>query len=109
MRKSLALLLATIGFTTLVKAAVVGDIVHSLPDVGPLPSTWYSGYLDITETKSIHYIYIESLDKPTTDPIVLWMNGGPGCSSLIGLFSENGPFVFDDGESVIKPNPYSWN
>lgn len=49
------------------------------------------------------------MDKPSTDPVVIWMNGGPGCSSLIGLFSENGPFVFDDGETVIKPNPYSWN
>jgi carboxypeptidase C (cathepsin A) len=26
-----------------------------------------------------------------------------------GLFAENGPYVFDDGENVIKPNPYPWN
>jgi carboxypeptidase C (cathepsin A) len=28
---------------------------------------------------------------------------------MLGLFSENGPFVFDDGESQIKPNQYPWN
>ena len=39
---------------------------------------------------------------------MVWFNGGPGCSSLLALFQEHGPFVFDDGESVIKPNPYPW-
>jgi carboxypeptidase C (cathepsin A) len=54
-------------------------------------------------------VYIESLNNATTDPVLIWLNGGPGCSSLLGLFNENGPFVFDDGESQIKPNPYPWN
>jgi carboxypeptidase C (cathepsin A) len=75
-----------------------------------LPSNWYSGYLDVAgTTKQLHYIFIESLDKPSTDPILIWFNGGPGCSSLLGLFQENGPFVIDDGETVIKPNPDPWN
>jgi carboxypeptidase C (cathepsin A) len=45
----------------------------------------------------------------TTDPVLIWLNGGPGCSSLLGAFSENGPFVFDDGQLYIKPNVESWN
>lgn len=28
---------------------------------------------------------------------------------MLALFMENGPFVYDDGEDVIKPNPYPWN
>ena len=45
----------------------------------------YSGYLKVTATKQLHYVFIGSKDK-TTDPVVLWFNGGPGCSSLEGLF-----------------------
>jgi carboxypeptidase C (cathepsin A) len=57
----------------------------------------------------LHYVFIESLDKPTTDPVLIWFNGGPGCSSLHGLFQEHGPFIIDDGETIIKPNPFPWN
>jgi carboxypeptidase C (cathepsin A) len=87
----------------------VTDKVISLPSCAPLPSNWWSGFLNISPTKSLHYIFIESLNNATTDPILIWLNGGPGCSSMLGLFQENGPFIFDDGESIIKPNPYPWN
>jgi carboxypeptidase C (cathepsin A) len=92
-----------------VHAAPKAERVQALPLCGPLPSAWYSGYLPVSDTKSLHYMYVESLSNPTTDPLVIWLNGGPGCSSLLGAFSENGPFIFDDGQSVIKPNEFSWN
>ncbi|RHY75334.1 hypothetical protein DYB38_012174, partial [Aphanomyces astaci] len=41
-------------------------------------------------------------------PLVLWLNGGPGCSSLGGFFTELGPFVVQSDLSV-KRNPYAWN
>ncbi len=40
---------------------------------------------------------------------MIWFNGGPGCSSLAGYFMENGPFVMDDGQTVLHKNTESWN
>ena len=85
------------------------DEVHGLPEVGSLPSPWYSGYLTVSPTKRLHYVLVTSLGNLDTDPVVVWFNGGPGCSSLLGLFQEHGPFVIDDGQYYVKPNPWPWN
>ena len=45
---------------------------------------WYSGYLNFS-MGAYHYIFFDSQKDPTNDPVVLWLNGGPGCSSLIGM------------------------
>lgn len=41
-------------------------------------------------------------------PLTVWINGGPGSSSMIGLFEENGP-CYIDAEGNVVNNPYSWN
>lgn len=72
----------------------------------------YSGYLPTNSSLGgasdgqIHYTFIESLNDPTKDPLVLWLNGGPGCSSLFGLFQEFGPYLIS-GDNVVKNN-YTW-
>ncbi|KIH51016.1 hypothetical protein ANCDUO_18901, partial [Ancylostoma duodenale] len=51
----------------------------------------------------------ESQSDPSTDPLILWLNGGPGCSSLTGLFEELGPFKVRDYGATVYSNDYSWN
>ena len=41
-------------------------------------------------------MYIESENDPSKDPVIVWTNGGPGSSSLYGLFDEMGPYYFTD-------------
>lgn len=43
------------------------------------------------------------------DPLQIWFNGGPGCSSMMGIFQEHGPWVVDDGQKTLHENPWSWN
>jgi carboxypeptidase C (cathepsin A) len=90
-------------------AAPTAEKVTSLPDTTPFDSDTYSGYLKVSDTKELHYVFTESLDTPTTDPVLIWFNGGPGCSSMLGFMQENGPRIIDDGETVVKTNPYPWN
>jgi len=69
----------------------------------------YSGYLDDEETdKHLFYWFFESRNDPKNDPVVLWLNGGPGCSSLMGLFMELGPSSVDKNLKM-KFNDFSWN
>lgn len=69
----------------------------------------YSGYLDVeSEDKHFFYWFFESRNDPKNDPVVLWLNGGPGCSSLTGLFFELGSSAIDKDLNPVF-NPYSWN
>jgi carboxypeptidase C (cathepsin A) len=95
-------------------AAVFGarpkDEVLGLPECGNgLPSPWFSGYLTASPTKSLHYVFVTSLSDPDNDPVVVWFNGGPGCSSMLGFLQEHGPYSLADGTTNFTANPYSWN
>jgi cathepsin A (carboxypeptidase C) len=69
-----------------------------MPEMGTFDSFgFFSGYLDVDDTKSLHYLFVESQNAPDTDPLVIWFNGGPGCSSMLGFSQEHGPFVLDSG------------
>lgn len=53
---------------------------------------WEFRYVTIDETsgKKLYYYFVESERNPSKDPVVLWLNGGPGCSSFDGFVYEHG-------------------
>jgi carboxypeptidase C (cathepsin A) len=129
-----------------VLAAPVEDEILSLPgwlgNGGKLPSRHYSGLIDITgeqgvapaESMQVHYYYVEAEtsgahhgqvkrnEKHNANdvPLIMWSNGGPGASSLFGLFTELGPFNVNDnslktadynatGVPTLWYNDFAWN
>ncbi|CAE6415970.1 unnamed protein product [Rhizoctonia solani] len=74
----------------------------------------YSGYLDVDYgAKHLFFYFFESRSDPDSDPVLMWINGGPGCSSSLGLFMELGPCSVTgplrSGTNGTDWNPYSWN
>ncbi|KAJ3501772.1 hypothetical protein NLJ89_g9190 [Agrocybe chaxingu] len=69
----------------------------------------YSGYLDVAEDKHLFFWFFESRTVPADAPLILWLNGGPGCSSTTGLLFELGPCNIADNGRNVTHNPYSWN
>jgi len=54
------------------------------------------------------YFFFESRGSKADDPVLLWMNGGPGCSSELAVFYENGPFKITDNLTLVW-NEYGWD
>ena len=116
-------------------------LVTSLPYLDPksFQTKQYAGYLSASEDndKRIFYWLFEpdfsdpihsSSNEGTADhnrksglptydntdsvPLLIWLNGGPGCSSMEGLWVENGPFRLkkEKGKKLrIEINPFSWH
>lgn len=110
-------------------AEPIADRVVELPLFGTPPTPHYSGYLNATagcdiaingNSCQIHYwMALATNDKDDdnkhimdngwqTKPVVLFMNGGPGSSSLLGFLQEVGPLVMNATGGLMH-NPYSWN
>lgn len=70
----------------------------------------YSGNVPIdlnNKSRTLFFAFYPKLGDPV-DEVTIWLNGGPGCSSLEGFFQENGPFVWQPGTLAPVQNPYSW-
>jgi len=74
----------------------------------------YSGYFQTASSASasdgrkLFFWFFESRSAPSTDPVVLWLTGGPGCSSMLATLAENGPCSISADGNVVH-NPNSWN
>ncbi|CAG2165562.1 unnamed protein product [Oppiella nova] len=86
------------------------DEIQNLPGLPePVKFRQYSGYLNATKGRHHFYWYFESEQDPQNAPVVLWLNGGPMCSSLLGMFTEHGPYTVDSKGIKLTMNKYSWN
>ena len=85
------------------------DQITSLPGAPPVDFDMFSGYIQLgDEERYMFYWLAESQQKSqATDPLVLWTNGGPGCSGLGGFMTEQGPFRPVNGTS-LKVNPHRY-
>ncbi|GMR32841.1 hypothetical protein PMAYCL1PPCAC_03036, partial [Pristionchus mayeri] len=88
----------------------VYDEVTSLPGVTfEVKFKHYSGYLDASLGNHLYYWLFESQSNPSQAPLILWLDGGPGCASSERMMTENGPFhPTPDGEH-LQENVFSWN
>ncbi|WVZ20466.1 hypothetical protein V8G54_007788 [Vigna mungo] len=100
-----------------IEPASCASIVKFLPGFeGPLPFLLETGYVGVGESEDVQtfYYFIESDNNPKEDPLMLWLSGGPGCSSLSGLFLEIGPLAlkheeYNGGTPNLIFRNQSWN
>jgi len=109
-------------FGIVARAAAAGDYgpealqdeIHNLPGAPTVSWRSFSGYIDVSSpgekagTRQMFYWFVESQNKPETDPVLLWTNGGPGCTGLGGFLSEQGPFRAGKGGTVLEVNEHAW-
>ncbi|XP_076893739.1 serine carboxypeptidase-like 31 [Bidens hawaiensis] len=90
----------------------VEDLVTSLPGQPNVDFKHYAGYVTVNEKngRALFYWFYEAWTLPDEKPLVLWLNGGPGCSSVgYGATQEIGPFIVSTDGKGLHLNPYSWN
>ncbi|KAJ3683831.1 hypothetical protein LUZ60_014058 [Juncus effusus] len=88
------------------------DKIVKLPGQPDVDFDQYGGYVTVNEKRgrALYYYFAEAVRNSGTSPLLLWLNGGPGCSSLgYGAMEELGPFrVMSDGKTLYQ-NPFAWN
>ncbi|KAI3516898.1 hypothetical protein L1887_16036 [Cichorium endivia] len=88
------------------------DKVIGLPGQPPVNFKQYAGYVTVNEShgRALFYWFFEAEETPHEKPLLLWLNGGPGCSSIgFGGLEELGPFAVKKDKSGLLLNDYAWN
>ncbi|CAG7911635.1 unnamed protein product [Brassica rapa] len=117
MRNLHFLILFLLSISTSIHYVVVTSLhVKYLPGFeGPLPFALETGYVSVGESEDVElfYYFVKSERNPKKDPLMIWLTGGPGCSSLSALLFANGPLVFkkDEYNGTLPPlelASFSW-
>lgn len=88
--------------------ALLGWQVAAKKDEMFLDEEYESGLVNLKNGDDMFYWLFKSKSTPSTDPVVMWLTGGPGCASEVALFFENGPYTINDDMS-LNPNAQAWN
>lgn len=80
----------------------------TIPNVTFDIGSTYAGMLPISSDQSRKYFFWYMPAKKPSSKLTIWLNGGPGCSSLEGAIQENGPFRWEKGTYRPVLNEYSW-
>lgn len=93
-------------------ATIESHRVTSLPGLTPPNASivHFAGHINVDSQNdgNIFYWLFESQHLPLDLPLVIWLNGGPGCSSMDGLWLEVGPFRLSSNNKVTL-NEHSWH
>uniref|UniRef100_A0A2N9HTT5 Carboxypeptidase n=1 Tax=Fagus sylvatica TaxID=28930 RepID=A0A2N9HTT5_FAGSY len=87
------------------------DRIERLPGQPHVNFSQYGGYVTVNNSagRALYYYFVEAQHSKDSLPLLLWLTGGPGCSSLAGALLEVGPFrVLSDGKSLFE-DIFSWN
>jgi len=95
------------------KGKCYSDLVESVPGWGDeYTGTMYSGYVETNPDchSSMFYWFLEKEGGSDSEtPVLLWLNGGPGASSIDGLLTENiGPYQVNDTGNGFRYNKHAW-
>lgn len=102
--------LLVLGAVALCALPAWGGRVERLPGFdGELPFEMHAGSFPVSPDKSIAYFLVRSERDPANDPLVLWMSGGPGCSSTAAWAQENGPLEVLPGGERLGRRRASWS
>ncbi|CAI5997094.1 unnamed protein product [Closterium sp. NIES-64] len=91
-------------------AGAAGDTIVQ-PMAGTPDISHTAGYFKIKARRDtrLFYYFFESRNDASTDPLVLWLTGGPGCSSAFALLYENGPYQLDTDKTTLIWNDNGWD
>lgn len=84
--------------------------MDSLPDVPFDLGEMYSGLVPIdkhNESRALFFVFQPTINEPV-DEVTIWLNGGPGCSSMESFLQETGQFLWQPGTFAPVENPYAW-
>jgi carboxypeptidase C (cathepsin A) len=86
-------------------AAQLKELGHSTVALG------HSGYITVSKeyNSNTFFWFFPALDGNSSSPLLVWMNGGPGATSLYGLFEELGPYYSDAKGEQLYPREITWN